>query len=415
MLPRFDEQSFASEMLAALPLGLMVLENGVVVWANPMAAELLGMPDPEAVLGLGPEDFISLRLGPGNLVRPLNPKPDGNQLVQSDWTIQRPDGSTFAGHLKVHPLGQDRLLVTLSDISWRKQMEQSVRESEERLTAILESVSAGIVVIDPENHSIVDINPVALQMIGRERREVIGHVCHLYICPAEQGKCPITDLGQSMDNAERVLLDHEGHEIPILKTVVKVRLNGRLHLLESFLDITRLKELEGKLKRLAATDSLTGLLNRRHLLSKLSQEMERAARYNEPLSLLMLDVDHFKSINDRFGHPAGDQALRHLADHLLKNKRGSDLAGRLGGEEFALVLVETDLETANKVAERLRCGLAAMTVRNNGQEFSFTVSVGVAQFAGSDEDIESLMKRADRALYQAKEQGRDQCVAAPPA
>jgi PAS domain S-box-containing protein len=123
-----------------------------------------------------------------------------------------------------------------------------LRTSEERLRSILNSVQAGIVIIDPENHITVDVNPVAAQMIGAPKEQIVGKLCHKHICPAEKGECPITDLGQKMDKSERLLLKADGRTVPILKTVVSVSLGGREHLLESFLDITERKRAENALR-----------------------------------------------------------------------------------------------------------------------------------------------------------------------
>ncbi|MFQ6099769.1 MAG: GAF domain-containing protein [Anaerolineae bacterium] len=125
-----------------------------------------------------------------------------------------------------------------------KRVEETLRESEERLRTLLDSTPSGIVVIDAQTHEIVDVNPAAIEMIGAPPEQVIGSVCHHYICPAEKGRCPITDLGQTVDNSERVLLNADGRSVPILKTVASVMLDGREHLLESFIDITERKETE---------------------------------------------------------------------------------------------------------------------------------------------------------------------------
>jgi PAS domain S-box-containing protein len=131
----------------------------------------------------------------------------------------------------------------LQEISGR-----DLRISEDRLRRILDSVQTGVVVIDPEAHTIVDVNPVAAKMIGADKEQIVNRICHKFICPAEQGACPITDLDQSVDKSERELLTADGTAVPILKTVVPVLLGGREHLLESFLDITELKQAEDALR-----------------------------------------------------------------------------------------------------------------------------------------------------------------------
>ena len=131
----------------------------------------------------------------------------------------------------------------------REPTEKALRESENRLKTILESVQTGIVIIDSETHRIVDVNPVASKLIRAPKEQIIGSLCHRYICPAEKGRCPITDLGQTVDNSERVLLTASGEQCPIIKTVVPVRLGGRTHLLESYVDITERKRTEEALRQ----------------------------------------------------------------------------------------------------------------------------------------------------------------------
>jgi len=135
------------------------------------------------------------------------------------------------------------------DITERKRAEEELRDSEERLGTILNSLQAGIVCIHAETHTIVDANPAAIEMIGAPKEQIIGHVCHKYICPAEEGKCPITDFGQEVDNSERTLLTASGKEIPILKTVTPILLGGQAHLLDIFIDITEKKGLEAQLQQ----------------------------------------------------------------------------------------------------------------------------------------------------------------------
>jgi len=131
----------------------------------------------------------------------------------------------------------------------RKRAEEALRESESRLRIILESVQTGIVMIDYETHQILDANPIAVKMIGDPKEQIIGSVCHKYICPAEKGQCPITDLGQSVDHSERLLLTAGGEKCPIVKTVVPVIIEGQKRLVESYMDITELKRMEEALRQ----------------------------------------------------------------------------------------------------------------------------------------------------------------------
>jgi diguanylate cyclase (GGDEF)-like protein len=175
-------------------------------------------------------------------------------------------------------------------------------------------------------------------------------------------------------------------------------------------DIQKQREMQDRLERLATCDDLTGLANRRQFLAALEREMERVRRYQRSLCVAIVDVDHFKSVNDGHGHAAGDQVLRALADVLAATVRDVDAVGRLGGEEFGLMLPESDLSSAVKVAERVRQAVAAMTLDVEGESLGVTVSVGLAQTT-PDCDMKGLLARADAALYTAKRNGRNRVIA----
>jgi diguanylate cyclase (GGDEF)-like protein len=177
-------------------------------------------------------------------------------------------------------------------------------------------------------------------------------------------------------------------------------------------DITERKRMESRLRHLATTDDLTGCLNRRAFFSSAEQEMERAARYGGFVSVLMIDLDHFKQVNDRFGHAAGDRALKAAAAAIRANLREIDCFGRLGGEEFAAMLPETPLAGALMVAERLREAVAAVAVPlDDGETLRLTVSLGVAERTADETAVDQLLARADTALYRAKAAGRNQVLA----
>jgi len=164
-----------------------------------------------------------------------------------------------------------------------------------------------------------------------------------------------------------------------------------------------------QLERLATTDDLTGLCNRRHFLAVAEDARSRHAREQRPFSLLIFDIDLFKSVNDRFGHDAGDSVIRHVADVCRNSVGASDILARLGGEEFILLLPGTTGEEAMARADDMRRRLEATPFEIDGSKVRVTVSIGVAEAAPPTDSIGDLMKRADQALYQAKREGRN-CV-----
>jgi diguanylate cyclase (GGDEF)-like protein len=166
------------------------------------------------------------------------------------------------------------------------------------------------------------------------------------------------------------------------------------------------------LKRLATTDPLTGALNRRHFMELMSREQRRAERYNAVFSMLMVDIDHFKRVNDTYGHQTGDQAIQAMADACQKALRPTDLLARYGGEEFIITLVHTDQAGAAKVAERLRESVSEIELPTEQGVLKFTISVGVSTFFKRSL-LEEIIGRADQALYQAKTSGRNRVCLAP--
>ena len=175
-------------------------------------------------------------------------------------------------------------------------------------------------------------------------------------------------------------------------------------------EIERRKILEKELQRLAQTDPLTSLYNRGFFLESAEKELKRAKRYNTPIGFAILDIDHFKNINDTFGHPVGDSVLQVLAKHCLNSLRETDLVGRLGGEEFAFLLLHVNEEQARAKMEKLKEELSQLNVAYNGDStLNFTVSIGLAMLSEHIKSLDELYIHADKKLYAAKDAGRN-CV-----
>jgi diguanylate cyclase (GGDEF)-like protein len=174
-------------------------------------------------------------------------------------------------------------------------------------------------------------------------------------------------------------------------------------------------QLTEELRKLVTVDVLTGVFTRRHLFEVAEQEIRRHQRSNAPLAVLIMDLDHFKSINDQFGHAVGDQALKHFVSQAQTMLRSIDIFGRLGGEEFVIVLPETGLDGAWDVAERLRNGLCQQPLAMVGETILVEVSIGITLYRDSDGTFERTLSRADRALYDAKRRGRNRTIIDPEA
>jgi len=167
--------------------------------------------------------------------------------------------------------------------------------------------------------------------------------------------------------------------------------------------------LYAEVQKLALTDDLTGLSNRRELHELGQRQVEIAQRFGRPLSVLMLDIDHFKSVNDRYGHAVGDQALRVISTQLRSLVRDIDIVSRYGGEEFVIVLLENPLDLANQIGERIRQGIADTRIPYNHSGLQVTISVGIASLSAQTQTLDDLIELADQALYIAKQNGRN-CV-----
>lgn len=178
-------------------------------------------------------------------------------------------------------------------------------------------------------------------------------------------------------------------------------------------NVAELADRAESLERLACVDGLTGLNNRRHFLALAENEWSRFQRHGRPLALLMIDIDFFKSVNGTHGHDAGDAVLKAVAESLHRSKRSSDIAGRLGGEEFALMLPEATLERAVAAAERFRTLIGGSTIIALGRQVSITVSIGVGIGEAGMGGFEDLLRRTDIALYEAKNSGRNRVCRFP--
>ena len=201
---------------------------------------------------------------------------------------------------------------------------------------------------------------------------------------------------------------HEQQRLVRLSDRMQEELRGLNAKLEA--EVAAREELAGRLTELASTDSLTGAATRRRFSELAEHERRRCHREGKPLGLVITDIDGFKAINDRHGHAAGDAALRDFVDRLRRELRDSDVVARMGGEEFAILLPDSDIAHSETVAERLRSAIASEPVLWNGTEIRMTSSFGVAQLNGPDDSLDAALSRADRGLYAAKRAGRNRVM-----
>lgn len=284
-------------------------------------------------------------------------------------------------------------------------------------SALIDQVRDILLVVDP-NRRVADCNRAAASWLGASDSLLIGSDAQDWLPPdlcemlaadmAQHVVLPWTKSGQDYwfeVTAADLVIDNEVHG-----KLVTLRDVSERRCVEMELAANR-QELElanAKLQELANTDSLTNLANRRFLMEQLSAEIERHSRSGLTLGLLMLDLDHFKQINDRYGHPVGDRVLQQAAKCMQQTVRESDVVGRIGGEEFAIIAVDTKDEGPFVLAARLKENLADVKVETgDGQIVSFTVSIGCMHFTGGVVDADTLMTLADQALYASKNTGRN--------
>ena len=302
-------------------------------------------------------------------------------------------------------------------------MEQLVRErtaelaEREDVLRSITSVAHDAVIMLDRRGRVTFWNPAAEKIFGHAENAMLGRNLHELLVSGQQlqeFQAGLAELQQSGAGAlmgktvELTARRSDGEEIFVEIALSAVRIKEGWHVVGIARDITARKQAEQQLEFLATTDPLTGISNRRRFDGVLHVEIARSRRYGWPLSLVMFDIDHFKRINDSRGHLVGDQVLVHLAELVAANVRETDLFARLGGEEFAIVAINCDLDCARQFAEKLRELVEAYKfVEIDG----ITCSFGVAGYRPED-DENALIKRADEALYFAKGEGRNRVVAA---
>jgi diguanylate cyclase (GGDEF)-like protein/PAS domain S-box-containing protein len=295
----------------------------------------------------------------------------------------------------------------------RAQTKQAL-EATKRFQGIIELAHDGVISI-ASDRTITLFNPAAEQIFGWSAAEITGRSLDLLI--PESGRAAlfqVIDTFLAGDEASLTLppaaagLRRDGSEFPAEISISKLRIAGRWLLTAVIRDITERMAFEDRLRQLAISDPLTGVFNRRHFMEIAEAECDRARREHKPLTLAMIDADHFKAINDAYGHAVGDEVLRGLVMVARQALHGGDVLARYGGEEFVALFPDTPLEAALPRIEALRAAVAASPL---GANVTCTVSIGVAA-AGPECSLEWALAAADGALYAAKAAGRNQVTCA---
>ena len=334
------------------------------------------------------------------------------------------DGRLRHFHARLSPVLENdspyptAFLLTLRDTTESAQARKQRQQLALRNAAILEAAGDGIYGVDADGRCLF-INRAALDMLGFAEAEVIGRSVHaLFHHHRESGEnypedaCPafltVHDGRERRIEAEW-FWRRDGSGFPVSLTITPLVEEGeRTGAVVVFRDQSTQRAQAEALLHLATTDTLTELPNRRYFLERLEQEWARLHRLGGRAALMMIDLDHFKRVNDTYGHGTGDRVLQAFAEVLRGSLRRMDVPGRLGGEEFAVILPGADLAGAHAIAERLRQAVEAMRVPHaEGELVRITVSIGVASFSPETATFDALLTRADEALYRAKNNGRN--------
>lgn len=335
----------------------------------------------------------------------------------------RPDGTVLEIRGRALPGGGFVSIYT--DMTERKRAEEEVRRTASFLQAVLDNLPFGMMVVDKDircrywnrqSEALFDLPPGFVRQ-GTPMQDVLRQVARNGIYGPGDVEEHVARRMETIGNfrAHAVEMTRpDGRSLRVMGSPVMVegRAEGLVLLQE---DITERKNHQATLERLATTDHLTGLLNRRAFLEGMEREIYRARRHGLPLALIMFDVDHFKRINDSHGHPAGDEVLRRIAATCRRLLRDEDLVGRLGGEEFAVALVQPPMEAAAAVAERLRQSIEAQAIEFGGRPVPVTISLGFAELGNGIDTADQLVSQADACLYAAKREGRNRVCGAPAA
>lgn len=293
-----------------------------------------------------------------------------------------------------------------------------VAASEQRVHAFMETARDGVLVIDDDG-IIHEFNHAAEQLFGYTANEVLGGSLNR-LMPESEAQQHDSHIQNPQQTGVRVMgsgrqivgLRKDGSTFPAEITVGNALIDDARMYVGVVRDITERKAFERRLLDLASFDGLTGALTRRTFLEDAKGACRLAQRHARNLTMLMIDVDHFKHVNDTHGHPVGDAVLVRLCSALMECLRTTDKLGRVGGEEFAVLLPETDLDHARVVTERLLSAVRAIEITTDlGVTLKTSISIGIATLTSESADADTLLRQADQALYTAKDEGRDRyCV-----
>lgn len=408
-----------SRAVEAAPVTIVITDrDGRIEYANPFFTKITGY-DLNEVLGENPK-VLKSGLTPSNLYPQLWETILNGQNWEGEFINKRKNGELYTEQARISPIFDAHGSIThfvaiKQDITQRKLAENSLSASEARYRALFDQTHDAVFILDLEGHHLM-ANQRAADMLGYTRDELLILSVEDTSVEISQSQNVVARLlaGEHIPLYERLFRKKNGEIFPVEINVELVKdENGKpAHIQSTVRDITERKHMEDELQRLAQTDPLTELMNRRQFFELAEKEFVRSRRYNRPLTVILLDLDLFKKVNDTYGHLAGDQALIHIGDLIRTNTRETDIVARYGGEEFILLLPETDLAGAQALADHLRCKVEETSFDYDTVTITITISIGIAGKEAHAEvaSLDQVISKADKALYEAKRAGRNRVI-----
>lgn len=414
----------SADWIEALPSCVVVVVDEHIRYANTAATRLLDAAAPGDLIGQPIDRYIHPLDLHRSLSRLRKAANEGLDNPVTEFRGQTATGRQIVFVMSSSPIsveGVSGVLCSFLDITERAWMEAQLKETDQNFQRIMNTMQDVFYRTDAQGITRY-VCPAVKNVLGYSAEEICGQPAASFYPDLSERDALVAEI-----RAKGFAHDFPGRMRRKDGTIIDISVST--HALQDdhgqyagvegiWRDITQRKTMERELERLATRDSLTGLANRGVAMQALTLSFERRGGRREsapsPYSVLIFDLDHFKVINDTYGHVAGDQVLRHIADLVTLQCRTTDTFGRVGGEEFLLVLENTEMAVAHEIAERVRAAIADTPVAIPGgdQRVAVTASIGVAQYLETDTNPTDIFERADRLLYQAKLLGRNRVVIA---
>ncbi|NTS75771.1 diguanylate cyclase [Catenovulum sp. SM1970] len=388
-------------------------------FVNPLVAELFEL-DVEDIIGKDDTHFFELAMSNQLRQNDLQVIEHGLTIQTEETNVLKNTGETRIYRSTKKPLFDDKgkvigLCGVSTDITEEKRLQRIIDKQQSLINAVLDNVDAHIYMKDETRH-FKYVNKRVADLFGRPVDDIVGKL-DTEVLPKEIAdhfwlSDKLVFDTQTKQVINEVANDAEGNRRHYMSVKMPYLDEDDVRSLIGFsTDVTELFLLKEEFKKLATIDSLTGLFNRRHFVDQAEEAFIKAEQFNQALSVVSLDVDYFKKVNDQYGHPTGDLVLQKVAENLNKYVRGQDVLARIGGEEFAIIMPEVDKEQARVAAEKLRVMQLETPIQTSQGKINIAISLGVASLTESDKDFDQIFSRADKALYQAKNAGRNQVKA----